>query len=146
MSDDYWAPFCRHMRTQNVFRFANLLKRFGNITFRFSDTHGEMMSLETYSKYITSPEGLSDDSPLGIYDSQFGDDEPTRVLLEEYSVPKCFSPDIFDCVAAVDDEESSDDNSTRSNTLSTRPPFRYAKVRDLYIADTSAPANTATQK
>mmetsp|Transcript_1397 Transcript_1397/g.3314 ORF Transcript_1397/g.3314 Transcript_1397/m.3314 type:complete len:499 (-) Transcript_1397:316-1812(-) len=112
--------------------FANLLERFGNITFRFSDTHGEMMSLETYSKYITSPEGLSDDSPLGIYDSQFGDDEPTSVLLEEYSVPKCFSPDLFECVTAVDDKESSDDNSTQSSTSSnvgeSRPPFRWVLI------------------
>lgn len=104
------------------------------------------MSLETYSKYITSPEGLSDDSPLGIYDSQFGDDEPTSVLLEEYSVPKCFSPDLFECVTAVDDKESSDDNSTQSSTSSnvgeSRPPFRYVKE---YIARTSLPANTATK-
>ena len=113
---------------KTLIRFANLLERFGDITFRFSDTHGEMMSLETYSKYITNPEGLSDDSPLGVYDSQFGDDEPTSVLLTEYSVPECFSPDLFECVAAVEDEESLDDNSTQSSTPSnvdeSRPPFR----------------------
>lgn len=54
------------------------------------------MSLQTYAKYISNPEGLTDDSPLGIYDSEFGnDDSPTNVLLEEYSVPSCFSTDLF---------------------------------------------------
>lgn len=75
--------------------FENLLKRFGSIAWRFSDTHGEMMSLETYAKYIVNPEGLTDDSPLAIYDSEFGDDPPTNVLLDEYEVPSCFSPDLF---------------------------------------------------
>jgi len=86
--------------------FANLVSRFGNVSFRFSDQHGEMMSLSTYSKYITNPEGLSDDSPLGIYDSEFGDDLPTNVLLQEYSVPSCFSPDLFDL---MDDSPNFDD-------------------------------------
>ena len=53
------------------------------------------MSLETYAKYIVNPEGLTDDSPLAIYDSEFGDDPPTNVLLDEYVVPSCFSPDLF---------------------------------------------------
>lgn len=92
------------------FRFENLLKRFGNIAWRFSDTHGEMMSLETYAKYIVNPEGLTDDSPLAIYDSAFGDaDSPTHVLVDEYKVPPCFSADLF---ALAD----SDNN---------RPPYRW---------------------
>ena len=96
-------------------RFANLLSRFGNVAFRFSDTHGEMMSLTTYAKYITNPEGLLDDSPLGIYDSEFGDDDsPTRVLRKEYSVPKCFSPDLFDVVKDLCD--------------TTRPPYRWVLI------------------
>ena len=37
--------------------FENLLSRFGDIFWRFSDTHGEMMTLSTYAKYICSPEG-----------------------------------------------------------------------------------------
>jgi len=119
--------------------FANLLSRFGNVSFRFSDTHGEMMSLQTYAKYITNPEGLSDDSPLGIYDSEFGDeDSPTNVLLEEYSVPKCFSPDLFDYVedgataanvapkesAELEDEEEEEDDATHI----PRPPYRWVLI------------------
>ena len=74
-----------------------------------------MMSLTTYAKYITNPEGLLDDSPLGIYDSEFGDDDsPTRVLRDEYTVPKCFSTDLFDVVE--------DDLDT------TRPPYRWVLI------------------
>lgn len=97
--------------------FANLLSRFSNVNVRFSDTHGEMMAFETYAKYITNLEGLLDDSPLGIYDSEFGDeDSPTHELLEEYEVPKCFSPDLFD-LAKIDNEEDSN-----------RPPFRWILI------------------
>ena len=60
--------------------FANLLRRFKNVAFRFSDGHGEMLTMSTYSRYITNLEGRTDDSLLGIYDSMFGDDcSPTCV-------------------------------------------------------------------
>ena len=77
----------------------NLLKRFGNdVRWRFSDTHGEMLTLETYAKYIMNVDGgYYDDSPLGIYDSEFGDDDSTstNILVKEYTVPNCFQDDIF---------------------------------------------------
>lgn len=96
-------------------RFKNLLRRFGDIYFRFSDTHGEMMTLHTYAKYIQSIDGgLYDDSPLAIYDSEFGKpNSPLIELLQEYSVPKCFSDDLFDLVDA--DE-------------SNRPPWRWILI------------------
>lgn len=118
--------------------FSNLLSRYGNISFRFSDTHGEMMSLSTYAKYITSPEGICDDSPLGIYDSEFGDvDSPTNELLNEYTVPKCFSDDLFDVV------DENDDTATTTTTdkdceekkepheydnIPSRPPYRWVLI------------------
>jgi hypothetical protein len=52
--------------------FANLLRWFKNVAFRFLDGHGKMVTLSTYSQYITNPEGRTDNSPLGIYDSMFG--------------------------------------------------------------------------
>ncbi|KAL7464797.1 hypothetical protein ACHAXS_005131 [Conticribra weissflogii] len=135
--------------------FANLVSRFGNVSFRFSDQHGEMMPLSTYSKYITSPEGLSDDSPLGIYDSEFGDDLPTNVLLQEYSIPSCFSPDLFDltddssnfvepCTVdsgiiesntenSIDSDNgnasiSKQSNASRENEKLPRPPYRWVLI------------------
>ena len=91
--------------------FENLLKRFGGISWRFSDTHGEMTTLETYAKYIVNLEGLTDDSPLAIYDSEFGDDAPTNVLLDEYMVPPCFSPDLFSVANSI-----------------VRPPYRWILI------------------
>uniref|UniRef100_A0A7S4ILZ4 JmjC domain-containing protein n=1 Tax=Odontella aurita TaxID=265563 RepID=A0A7S4ILZ4_9STRA len=97
--------------------FANLLKRFGDIMWRFSDTHGEMLSLSTYSKYITNLEGLTDDSPLAIYDAEFGDnDSPTCPLREEYDVPKCFSADLFDLASSGQDD------------IEHRPPYRWILI------------------
>ena len=55
-------------------KFANLLRRFKNVPFRFSNGDGKMLTLSTYSWYITNLEGRLDDSPLGIYDSMFGDE------------------------------------------------------------------------
>lgn len=101
-------------------RFEHLLKRYGDLNFRFSDTHGEMMTLNTYAKYIRSADGgLYDDSPLAIYDSEFGEDisSPLVQLTHEYSVPECFSPDLFALVTDNDDEE--DD---------TRPPWRWILI------------------
>mmetsp|Transcript_8140 Transcript_8140/g.18317 ORF Transcript_8140/g.18317 Transcript_8140/m.18317 type:complete len:585 (+) Transcript_8140:531-2285(+) len=121
--------------------FATLLSRFGNVAFRFSDTHGEMMSLHTYAKYITSPEGLSDDSPLGIYDAEFGDDDsPTSVLLDEYSVPECFSDDLFGFVDGsmtdvdgTNDEENGsadldEEKEQEDTTEISRPPYRWVLI------------------
>ena len=91
------------------YSFENLLKRFGDISWRFSDTHGEMMSLVTYAKYMVNPEGLTDDSPLAVYDSEFGEDAPTNALVEEYTVPPCFSEDLF----------------SLANNATRRPPYRW---------------------
>lgn len=91
-----------------------------------------MMSLHTYAKYITNPEGLSDDSPLGIYDSEFGDeDSPTNVLLDEYTVPKAFSPDLFDFVDENSDENETDvsgEEEADNATKVPRPPYRWILI------------------
>lgn len=93
------------MEGDKAWTFENLLHRFGNVNWRFSDTHGAMMCMDTYAKYINGIEGMLDDSPLGIYDSEFGDgveddndnedSSPTCILVTEYSVPSCFSSDLF---------------------------------------------------
>ena len=76
-------------------RWDALVKRFGSNEhhpWRFSDTHGETMSLHTYDKYCRSVDGaLTDDAPLAVYDSQLfeGDDERC-VVSDDYTVPTCF--------------------------------------------------------
>jgi Cupin-like domain len=105
--------------------YANLLRRFDppeedlsdgiaddgcqEVLWRFSDTHGETMSLRTYDKYLRSVEGgLTDDSPLAIYDSQFGMEplDPRSIILSEYNVPKCFDADLFELLDMNDDVHS----------------------------------------
>ena len=99
--------------------FENLVGRFGNVAWRFSDVHGEMLTLQTYKKYISTVEGQADDSPLAIYDAEFGDkDSPTSVLLGEYEVPTCFSPDLFDLAIPTDDDGNEN----------ARPPYRWILI------------------
>jgi histone arginine demethylase JMJD6 len=91
-------------------RFDGLVRRFGEMPWRFSDTHGEMMSLRTYQKYLNSLEGQLDDAPLAVYDSQFHLDERAEIL-DDYEVPSCFRTDLFELV----DEE-------------IRPPYRWILI------------------
>mmetsp|Transcript_31768 Transcript_31768/g.48732 ORF Transcript_31768/g.48732 Transcript_31768/m.48732 type:complete len:557 (-) Transcript_31768:150-1820(-) len=105
--------------------FLNLVSRFQHVSWRFSDQHGEMMTLGTYNKYISNPEGMTDDSPLAIYDAEFGDDEPTSQLLKEYTVPPCFSPDLFGMSLPAATTTADDDNKSNSNF---RPPYRWILI------------------
>jgi histone arginine demethylase JMJD6 len=86
-----------------------LLSSFGELHWRFSDTHSETMTLQTYAHYLNL-EGTYDDAPLAVYDSQFADDERSR-LLDDYSVPACFDADLFNLLP--------DGN---------RPPFRWILI------------------
>ena len=81
--------FTEHWRAYKTCTFQNLLKDWGDHYWRFSDTHGQTMTLKTYDKYIHSIEGLLDDAPLAVYDSQLHTDD-RAVLLEDYDVPPCF--------------------------------------------------------
>ena len=66
---------------------------------------------------------------MGIYDSEFGDeDSPTNVLLDEYTVPKCFSPDIFDMVDETDCREDEGSDSVGTDEGNTRPPYRWVLI------------------
>lgn len=88
--------------------FQQLLEKYGHLQWRFSDTHAETMTLDAYRRYCSSLEGQMDDSPLAIYDSQFGSDE-RHALLNCYSIPNCFKEDLFDVLAKEDE----------------RPPYRW---------------------
>jgi histone arginine demethylase JMJD6 len=91
--------------------FSHLVARFGDVQWRFSDTHAETMTLTAYQRYIFSIEGRTDDAPLAIYDSQFDTDE-RKVILDEYYVPSCFDTDLF---RLIDDGNQ-------------RPPFRWILI------------------
>ena len=89
-------------------RWTNLVETYGDFVWRCSDTHGAGLTLNTYQKYVSTLEGLTDDAPLAIYDSQLAVDD-RATLLEDYRVPTCFaSPDLFE---ELGEEE--------------RPPYRW---------------------
>lgn len=94
--------------------FRGLRNRFPQVPFRFSDTHGGMLDLETYGAYCLHPlQGMVDDSPLAVYDSEFGDDDMTSPLLQEYEVPTCFGEDLFHLAEEAEEEGTSN------------PPYRW---------------------
>jgi len=49
-----------HGKEQRGWTFDQLVKRFRDVSWRFSDNHGETMYLSTYSKYVRSVEGLTE--------------------------------------------------------------------------------------
>lgn len=112
--------------------FSNLLERFHNVNWRFSDIHGEMMGFETYAKYISQAEGLMDDSPLAIYDSEFGDlSSPTHQLIHEYQVPECFSPCLFELAEDIENfsvNSDDEDDELSYNACTSRPPYRWVLI------------------
>ncbi len=83
---------------------------------------------------ISYNKGMLDDSPLGIYDSEFGDeDSPTNEMIQEYKVPKCFSPDLFDLAATKPiptkgTVQCSIDSDNESSENYRRPPKRWILI------------------
>jgi JmjC domain, hydroxylase len=102
----------------NVFQFDHLVQNYGSDQWRFSDTHGETTTLYTYAKYIQSLDGaVTDDSPLAIYDSQFGNKNSDEIdnrsdLLRSYTIPTCFDTDLYRYIDNID----------------SRPPYRWILI------------------
>ena len=77
--------------------YESLLARFGEVPWRLSDVHGELLTLLEFDEYVGT---TRDDAPLGIYESQFHRD-PTGIISNWYSSPQThggeplFSSDLF---------------------------------------------------
>ena len=92
--------------------------------------------------YLSINIGFTDDSPLAIYDAEFGDDDsPTSEMVYEYSAPKCFSQDIFEFASPevtngnlgkyaenVSDTDTNIDAIAESQTDNFRPPWRWILI------------------
>lgn len=101
--------------------WKSLLQRFGHdeTEWRFSDVHGHGMTLHAYNKYCHSIEGLTDDAPLAIYDSQFHPaDDPRSSMVQDFVVPTCFQYDLF---AGLTEEEINPDGES----VGVRPPYQW---------------------
>lgn len=104
---------CDHWKAKETFQFQRLVDEYGEMEWRFSDTHAETMTLDAYAKYVYQ-EGAVDDAPLAVYDSQVGYDE-RKTLLDHYQVPSCFRSDLLEeCLREYEFEDDSH-----------RPPFRW---------------------
>ena len=107
--------------------FDQLVERFGHLEWRFSDTHGETMSLQTYCKYVHNLEGQTDDAPLAVYDSQFALDERHQIL-NEYTIPQCFDTDLFELLDHYHDDDHDGNKDEPPLVESLRPPFRWILI------------------
>ena len=77
---------------------AALLDEFGDLNWRVSDTHGQMVGLREWWAYAHATD---DDAPFGIYDAEFGDEgNPTARLAAAYDVPAFAAEDAFARAAA----------------------------------------------
>eukprot|EP00980_Cylindrotheca_fusiformis_P020898 scaffold7908_cov69-Cylindrotheca_fusiformis.AAC.2 len=103
--------------------WERLLKDYGDYDWRFSDTHGATMTMKTYTKYVNSIEGLTDDAPLAIYDSQLDMDE-RRSILDSYQVPPCFDGfDLFQDVVM-----NNPTKEVESGDSVNPPPYRWILI------------------
>jgi hypothetical protein len=114
--------------------WENLLNEFGDYDWRFSDTHGACMTLKTYTKYVKSIEGLADDAPLAVYDSQLHLDDRASIL-STYQVPPCFAG--FDLFQDVMNHSSQSQNQNQNQNQNgndfdddeesgaSPPPYRW---------------------
>ena len=120
----------RDWAAMNTMTWTSLWKRFGqanhdHVEWRFSDTHGVGMTLYTYEKYCNALEGLTDDAPLAIYDSQFHrSDDARNCLVREFSVPTCFQYDIFACLPEEVKEEGAESDED-GDVVCVRPPYQW---------------------
>ena len=114
---------------RHTLQWDALRQRFGQYEWRVSDTHAEGLTLDTFTKYVSSVEGgLVDDAPLALYDSQFHLDE-RAVLVKDYTVPTCFSQDLFALLDENEtDSETSDTNDKDKEETVSRPPYRWILI------------------
>eukprot|EP00946_MAST-07B_sp_MAST-7B-sp1_P003208 g3208.t1 len=132
-----WPCFANPTRRWTM---KNMLRRFPDDWFRFDDLHGEEIPYLSYWAYT---QVTDDDSPLAIYDSQFGEPEDhysdsdgedgtsehrtaKNELVREYTVPKYFRDDMFSIVCSTDIDSVPLPGPSSDND--NRPPFRWILI------------------
>lgn len=96
----------------NQWTQENWLAKFGSQPFKVGRY---VMTLQSYFRYMNQI--ASDESPLYLFDSRFGEKVPE--MLEQYSVPEYFRSDLFNLIP---DEEKA------PNGERIRPAFRWILV------------------
>lgn len=107
---DQWPCFGKGDNKETAWNQENWLHKYSDTEFAIGRYQ---MRLEEYFTYMNGID--SDESPLYLFDSKFGDKIPE--LLDQYSVPEYFSHDLFDLLA---------DGTPEGDKV--RPSFRWILV------------------
>ncbi|VDL79064.1 unnamed protein product [Nippostrongylus brasiliensis] len=90
----------------------NLSKKYGNAFFKVGEDKMQndvFLKMKYFAEYMRENE---DDSPLYIFDSDFGNRKRSAEMLSDYDVPKFFRDDLFELLA----------------NHKKRPPFRWIVI------------------
>ncbi|XGW27515.1 hypothetical protein V3C99_007821 [Haemonchus contortus] len=87
-------------KAHNNWKIDNLLQKYGNAMFKCGENSNSkpiLLKMKYYAEYMSK---TKDDSPLYIFDGQFGERPATSDMLNDYEVPVYFQNNLFDVLGS----------------------------------------------